>query len=99
MQRIKKTMARKSNCGLLGVIGIVQSRMCFPVFSQDDVSKVGTEMPNIGWMVRPDPEKEIVTSSKLGLFLGRKAREVRLPNSGLPDTFEGWEFSSLPSNL
>ena len=38
----------------------------------------GTEMPNKGWeRVRLDSEKKIVTSPKLGLFLGRKAQEVR----------------------
>ena len=38
----------------------------------------GTEMPNIGWGggVRSDPEKKIVTTPKLGLFLGRKAQEA-----------------------
>ena len=38
----------------------------------------GTEMPNIGWEggARSDPEKKIVTSPKLGLFLGRKAQEA-----------------------
>jgi hypothetical protein len=44
---------------------------------------VRTEMLNMGWRrgVRSDPPKKIVTSSKLGLFLGSKAQEACLLQS------------------
>ena len=41
-QDSQKKKAQKNNCGLLGVVGIVQliqSYMCFSIFLQDDVSK------------------------------------------------------------
>ena len=46
--------------------------------SGSDQGGGGTEMTNIWWEggVRSDPEKIIVTSPKLGLFLGRKAQEA-----------------------